>query len=452
MNAIVPHPESHQQFRRPVQLAALKELLCDSEIEIICGQLGHTWRHRELPPGTTVRSLVYRSLHPDKSIQALLADLAAAKEQTGSGVSDSAWCQARSRLPHELWPILIRRSSDRVVDLVGNQYLYRGRPVFIADGSTLSMPDTTELVEAFGYANTKHGLSRFPVARVTFIVRSGVEAILDYRLGAYRTSEDAQLRQMWDRIPKDAILILDKRFGSFYNLAKLSQGRVDVIVPLHQRRDAARLIAKGKSLGSNEWIVKFDLSPQSRKMYDDPSLPRYLAVRLIRVGFLKNGKRRQMWLVTTLLDSQEHPRARIIALYRSRWGIETRIGSVKTTLEMSVLRSKGPKAVRYEVAATVLAYNLAWTVIHQAARRTRTPADRISFAHSIKAILAFSTVLRNASGSERTALYHQMLDNIAGHTNLHRPGRVEPRLIKREVRRYGLLRMRRDKARELCLS
>ncbi len=185
-----------------------------------------------------------------------------------------------------------------------------------------------------------------------------------------------------------------------------------------------------------------------RKKYDDPSLPKQISVRLIRVRYRTGGKRKHMWLVTTLRDTQRYRRCEITALYRKRWGIETRIGSVKTTLEMDVLRSKGPQAARAEVAATVLAHNLTWTVIHQAAQHTDTPADRISFAGAIKTILSFSTSLRVTSGPQRADIYAYMLNHIASHTNPNRPGRCEPRQVKRDRRRYGFLKVPRQKARE----
>ncbi len=448
MNGIVTATTSHHVFDHPVQLAALQEHLSDVEIEAICRQLGHKWRDRDLPPGVTVRSLVYRSLNPDKSINAVLADLAAAGLYDALDVTDSAWCQARSRLPQELLDTLVHRSDKRLVAMTGQEYSCWGRPIYLGDGSTVSTEDTADLVEAFGYAETKHGPSRFPVARITVLARAGVEAIVAYRLDAYRTSEQAQLYDMWDRIPRNAILITDRKFGSFYVLAKLRRRRIDMIVPLHQRRDPGKLISRGKAIGKDQWIVTLDLSKQLRKRYNDPTLPKFLKVRLIRVRYRNGGKRMTLWLVTTLLDSQRYRRRDIVALYRKRWGIETRIGAIKTTLEMGILRSKSAAAVRLEVAATILAHNLTETVIQQAAKRTETSADRISFAGAIKTILAFSSRLQTAEGAARIRLYNRMLDHVAGNTNLYRPGRVEPRLVKRDSRRFGSLKIPRQQARE----
>lgn len=446
MYSIGKSTEDQQAFSQHIPFAALRELLTDAEIETICKQLGHIWRERLLPPAIMVRSLVYRNLHRNKSIKTLLADMAAADIQL-KAPTDAAWCQARSKLPQALWPKLIQRSEQRLVSLVDHQYLYCGRPVFLIDGSTVSMPDEPELVKTFGYANTKHGLSRFPVARLTFLVRAGVQAVCEYKIGHYRTSEDAQFNQMWPKIPNGSICIFDKKFCSFYNLAKLRQRRISVISPLHQKRDPYKLIKAGKRVGHNQWIVRLYLAPQLRKRYNDDSLPRYIRVRLIRAKFRRNGKLKQIWLVTTLLEPQRYSRSSIVKLYRQRWEIETRIGSLKTILQMNVLQSRKVKNVYSEVAATVLAHNLVWTVIHQAAQQTQTQADRISFLGAVRTILAFSFQFQTPNLYERHRAYTAMLRHIACQTNSYRPNRIEPRLIKRQTRKFGFLKVPRDKAR-----
>jgi hypothetical protein len=438
--------EDQQTFSQRIPLAAFGAVLTDEEIETICRQLGHVWRERRLPPALTVRSMVYRSLHRNQSIKTLLADMAAAEIECRAP-TDAAWCQARSKLPAALWPELIQPSVQRLVDFVGQRFLSWGRPVFLLDGSTVSMPDEPELVETFGYANTKHGLSRFPVARITFLVRAGVQAVCDYKMGPYRTGEDAQFHQMWPALPKGAICLFDRKFCSFYNLAKLRQRRIAVICPLHQKRDPYQLIQAGQRIGANQWRVRLDLAPQLRKRYQDDSLPRYVQVRLIRVTFRRNGQRKHLWLVTTLLDPQRYSRASIIKRYRQRWEIETRIGSLKTTLQMNVLPSKKVENVSSEVAATVLAHNLVWMLIHQTAQQTQRPADRISFLGAVRTVLAFSLPLQTSNPAERRKIYTAMLHHIASQTNTYRPDRIEPRLIKRQIRKFGFLKVPRDQAR-----
>ena len=445
--------KSHQKECNPtVQLAALAELLKDDEIELICRQLGHKWRDRIFTPAVTVRSMVHRALNPDKSIRSTLVDLAVLDNRLRQTPADASWCQARSRLPSELWPQLLQRSIKRLQQSQSGRCSYQKRPVYLIDGSTLSMPDSPELAQHFGYFCTKNGPSRFPVARLTLIILAGLDGVWDYRLDHFRTSEDAQLHQMWGNLPSGSICIFDRQFSSFYNLAKLQQRGIGTIVPLHQARDPQKLLSHGKPIGTNQWIVELNLRQQRHKKYNDPTLPKQLPVRLIRLPFLHHGKPKLTWLVTTLLNPNRYPQTDIMKLYRDRWGIETRLGELKTTLQMNILRSKGSQAACYEVASTILGYNLLRTVIHQAAKQNRVPADRISFATAIKMILAYSMSLRIANPTQRQSIYNQMLHDIARYCNPLRPGRVEPRRIKRNDGQYPYLSIPRDLARKKCLS
>lgn len=440
MQHIVSSAKSHQQICRSVQLAALDDLLADGEVEAICRSVKHRWRRRQLPPGPTVRSMVYRGLHPDQSIAAMLADLAAALGPDVAAPTDAAWCQARSRLPQAVLMNLITRRAGQCRRRFGAIHRWHGRWVFRGDGSTVSMPDEPALVKAFGYAKTRHGPSRFPVARITFIELAGLNVIWNYRLGRYTRSEEAQLYEMWDTLPTGCICLLDRKFCSFYNLAKLRQRRIDVVTPLNARRDPHKLIRQGRWLGKDQWRVPLKLAPQIRRQYDDPTLPKVLWVRLIRVRYRRGSKNKELWLVTTLMDPKKYPRAQVARLYRTRWNIEPRIGSLKTTLQMNVLRGKSPAAVRREVASIILGHNLVWMLIHESAAATLTPARDISFAGAVKTVVAFSPSLRHASPTDWPKVYGQMLLHIARQTNHHPFDRVEPRLIKREVARYAYLR------------
>ena len=452
MHGIDKSAGSHSGFPRGVQVAALQGLLSDDEIEFVCRHLGHTWRERVFTPSVTVRSMVHRALNPDKSIRSVLADLATTDNRLKQTPADASWCEARSRLPQQLWTELLRQSVQRLEGLTSGEFLYKGRQVFLIDGSTLSMPDTPKLIEHFGYSSCRHGSSRFPLGRITFIVLAGSNCVWDYRFDDYRTSEDAHLHQMWDRIPRGSICIFDRQFSSFYNLTKLLQRGVDSISRLHHHRDPCKLISQGRAIGHNQWLVWLDLVPHRRRKYNDPSLPQRVCVRLIRLELLRKGKPTQIWLVTTLLDAHCHSGQEIEELYRSRWEIETRIGELKTTLKMNVLRSKGAQAVCHDVAATILAYNLLWIVVHQAAKQEQAPVNRISFASAIKMVLAYSLPLRIARPRQRRRVYAQMLSDIARCRNPFRPGRVEPRSIKRNGRQYPWLTIPRALARERCLS
>jgi hypothetical protein len=173
---------------------------------------------------------------------------------------------------------------------------------------------------------------------------------------------------------------------------------------------------------------------------------------LIRVRFWRGCKRKELWLVTTLMDPVKYPALEVAELYRTRWYIEPRIGSLKTTLEMNVLRSKRVSTVRREVASILLGHNLVWMLMHESAQRTGTPAEDISFAGAVKTVLAYSGTPLQVPQPLRGRLRGKMLLQIARQTNHHPFDRIEPRLVKRELVRFAYLREPRWKARIKCLS
>jgi hypothetical protein len=70
----------------------------------------------------------------------------------------------------------------------------------------------------------------------------------------------------------------------------------------------------------------------------------------------------------------------------------------------------------------------------------------------VKIAVAFSKTLPLLPAAQRPAMRNKMLKLIAAHVNHHPFGRVEPRRIKRDRRRYPYLKEPRDLARAKCLT
>ena len=434
-----------------VQVSAFAPLLSDEEILAACAALGHRWRESPLPPPSVVRSMVYRGLHPDKSIRNVVEDLVAGEGMDGvAHMTESGWSQARSRLPEALLPDLVRLSAGRARERFGEGRRWRGREVCVVDGTTVSMPDQPALVEAFGYTQSKHGESRFPVARVAAWLDAGTHLINDYGVAPYRVSEVALFREVLGSLQRGGVWLGDDYFSSYVNFVLSMRAGVDWVTRLHHRRDGRRLAERGKRLGPDDWQVTLHLSGPTRREHPDLDLPPQITVRLIRVRYSHKGQCKSLWIVTSLLNPFLYSGQDIIDLYQCRWGIETHYNHLKTTLQMAVLRSHTPENIRSEIAAILLAHNLIWTLILEAVEGTDIPVDRISFAATVKSVLAFSPRLRAASPRKRVRLYQAMLERIARHRNPHRPGRHEPRMVKRDRKRYPTLRTSREEARNVA--
>ena len=432
-----------------LQVASIAPLLSDDEIVRICGALGHRWRRRLFTPAVTIHSLLYRALHPDKSILNSVKELAGCESvRKHCSATPGAWCQARDRLPDEVLPTLFRRLAERVRKHFEQKGLWYGRPACIVDGTTVSMPDEPILVKTFGRSMSKHGSSRFPLARLVAILQAGLNIVSDYCLAPCKVGEQPLFHQMLPRIPRRSVVVTDRHYCGYVNFILARRKGLDLVSRLHQRRDPNRLIQQGKPVGHEEWLVRLQLDNAHRRRYVGLNLPRFIRVRLIRYTYHFRKKKQVLYLLTTLLDAKAYPRKAIVALYRRRQGIETHYNHLKTTLAMAVLRSKNPRNIRGEMLAIMLAHNLVWTLMNEAAHRSSRNPERISFAGAVKVTLAFCAPLRMVDLRKRRKLYRQMLKEIARQRNRYRPNRHEPRLIKRDCNLYPMLRTSREEARK----
>ena len=83
-----------------------------------------------------------------------------------------------------------------------------------------------------------------------------------------------------------------------------------------------------------EWIDK--------KTFDE--LPNELTLREIKYNIVEKGKRtKEIILITTLLDAEVYTKEELADLYNIRWHAEIDLRSLKTVMEMDVLRCKSPE-------------------------------------------------------------------------------------------------------------
>jgi len=151
-----------------------------------------------------------------------------------------------------------------------------------------------------------------------------------------------------------------------------------------------------------------------------------------------------VWFVTSLLDPAAYPAKEIVELYARRRRIETLLGQFKVRLSADVLRSKTPDGVLKELAARMVALNVVRAIMLEAAAAHGQDPLTLSFAHALRAVLAFAPALATAPAWKLPAIYEAMLSEIAARRVPLRPGRLEPRAVRREKKHYPRLRVTRE--------
>jgi putative transposase len=225
----------------------------------------------------------------------------------------------------------------------------------------------------------------------------------------------------------------------------LSRG-IDVCARLHHQRHTD--FRRGKRLGKYdhliEWVKPAKPSWMSEETY--ASIPEKLVLREIRFNVCEPGVRVQtLTIVTTLTDPDEFSTEDLAQLYGFRWNSELDIRTIKQSLHLDHVRCKTPEMVRRELWTTLLGYNLIRTTAAGAAVLHGYLPRQISFTGTCQHVLASWMVLSTGMVDCETAqqFCRTLLRTIAQVVVANRPGRIEPRVIKRRRHRYPLMRQPR---------
>jgi hypothetical protein len=178
------------------------------------------------------------------------------------------------------------------------------------------------------------------------------------------------------------------------------------------------------------------------------ALPHTLTVRLLRHRAVKKGFRtKEFTLVTTLLDPGLYPARELLAAYLRRWRMEMCFDDLKTTLDMESLSCQSPPLAARELLCYLTAHNLLRWLMLQAAHHGHAPLERLSFKGTLDAFRQWSIAHVQLGGphkkSRRAQLWLHLLQTLAGDKVPQRPGRREPRAVKKRSKYPPLKKLRR---------
>jgi putative transposase len=378
---------------------------------------------------------------------AAVADMATYLLQTGqrppSG-DTGAYCRARAKLKLTALQRLVREVSGQLEDRVAAAWLWKGLHAKLVDGFTFTMPDTPENQAAFPQPHVQRPGVGFPLARACVVLSLATAGVCDLAVGPYegkQTGETALRRGLLATFAPNDVVVFDRYFCSFMKLALLSQRGVHVCARLHHcRRSDFR---RGRRLGPGDHLITWTRPQRPTWMSPEQygQMPETLTLREVQFDVTVPGRRVEtLTVITTLTDPQKYSRQDIADLYGFRWNAELDIRQIKQTLHLDHVRCKTPQMVRRELWVTLLAYNLIRKVIATAAAVHQKQPRQLGFTRACQSLLASWMLLATGACREVHTLYTTMLAHIAANEVANRPGRIEPRVLKRRRHRYLLMK------------
>lgn len=392
-------------------------------ISSLCKEFGLKGRKRLLTPEITIELFFLQILDGNTAINGII-------RFSKKVFTASAYCQARSKLPVELFKTLLAQMTKNQSAMK----TWLGRRLLLVDGSTFSMSDTAELMEHFGQPSGQKEGCGFPMAHFLAIMHAGSGLIQELLPGKLFTSDLTSFVKLHSSLKKADVVVGDRGFCSYVNFWLLIAREVDAVFRMHQRRKfsldnsgSKKSSIIRKKLGVDDQLVTW-FKPEkpplwmSQEQYKE--IPEQVILRELRYVVKQKGFRvEEIVIVTTLLNAESFSKEAIEEVYQQRWQIETNFGHLKTTMKMDVVRCKSVDGVLRELYGFAIIYNVLCSIMIQAADQIGCCIRRISFIDTIRWLLAAC----------RDKIELSIL------TNPLRPGRVEPRAIKRRPKPYDLL-------------
>jgi len=387
-----------------------------------------------------------------KEVVRKLQAYAILKSQPLPSISTSAYCQARKKLDQLSLETILKYTADQL-DFVSDKDYLNGRRVVVADGTGVSMPDTEENQLIWPQQKHQKPGCGFPQASICacFCLQTG--GLLSYEIGDKRSHELPMLRKQCDTFKIGDIFLGDKGFCSYYDIDKLEKSGVDSVVTVARRKPitASESI---KILGENDLLIQWDKPSKNQKSSYSESeweaLPKTLKLRQIKITVNEPGFRtRGFYIVTTLLDANKYPASDIADLYLRRWDVELNFRDIKTTMGMDILRCKSPDMVNKEILMYFIAYNCIRNLVSEVATKVNVAVRRISFKGSIQVFCHSGHLNQTQTNKKELAkLIKGLHESIANNIVPERPGRSEPRCVKRRPKPYQLMTSPRNEMRE----
>ena len=409
----------------------------------ICREAGDRWRCRgPLTRPRLIQLLILQMVEGNAALRRVARWASTPVHRlTKAGVA-----AARKRLPRFVLVALLRCLLERAPTHGGG--LWRGYRVYLMDGTGVSMPDTRPLAQFFGYpANQRPGLG-FPVAHLLHRFDADTGMLCETKVGPRPENDLKRLPELLAKVEPGSLLVGDRAFGCYLALALCNErGVAGVFRPQGQLQDsfhAKNPKAKRQTpptgrvlhvVSSRDHIVSYRRPKQrssvvSAEYFDQ--MPDEIQAREIELTVEAKGFRSvKIILITNIVDEEGCTADEIGALYLRRWQAEVNIRHLKQSLRMEVLKGRSVDIVLKEILLMGIVYNLVRLVMLEAARRKRIDPDRISFVDA-------RDWLRDSGDPD--GLSH--LEETPA-----RPGRIEPRAVKRRPKPQSLLSEPRDQAR-----
>lgn len=347
----------------------------------------------------------------------------------------SSLCEGRKRLGVEP----IRRLYELVVhplaQLDSPGGFYRGLHLVGIDATVMDVPDS-EANQIFGRSRGSRGEAAFPQVRKASLVELGTHVELAFAYGGWSQGEQTLARQLWDKLPKDSLLLMDRGFFSYEDWKALAE-RTKLLV----RIKGHQVLHPIQNLSDGSTLANIYRTSDDRLYHRRPIMVRVIEYTLDDPQRTGHGEVHRM--ITNLLDEREFPAMELVELYHERWEEELVFDEQKTHQDprraekAAQLRSETPMGVEQELYALSLGHFVIRSLMFLAAQSQKIDVDRLSFTGCFRILQCRLPECTSLEPIPRKRWFDGLLAEMAAEKIAPRRNRINPRVIKRKMSKWN---------------
>lgn len=402
-------------------ICKVKQFIMVDEVEgKYKNEAGDFTRNRKLPFKLLVLFML-RKLY--KSLALEISDFFKELAQPSSSITKSAFTQARQKLSPQFFQDLLQKFNQEFY--TDNQERVRelkSMRILAVDGSTLDLPYSPELAEAYGTLCNQHKDTPYIKGRVSIMHDLLNNMILDGVLQPFEEGEPVAALKHLDYCQTGDLVVYDRSYASFEMVYTHRQKGVLVLMRMkptfsNQLRDFAQ---------SDTDDITVLMKPGKNHPIKDKAYGKDAREEIRLVKFtLANGE--QALLLTTLLDRDEFPIDLLKQIYGMRWAVETRYDVLKNVLQVEYFSGHTQRAILQDFYICLFLMNMQTLLADELQEELKSRYNHRKFEYQVNLAVAIGhlkkSVVQLFISKEPDQVLTELKQSFLQHVEPIRPGR-----------------------------
>lgn len=290
-------------------------------------------------------------------------------------VSKAAFAKARMKLTYDTF-IDLNQHLIKEFYSIFKPHTWNGFRLLAIDGTTLTLPKVSEIIEYFGAWHGRQG-EPCPKARVSQLYDTLNRLTIKALIHPKSVGERQQAKDLFSDILPNSLLLLDRGYPAFWLFKLLCTQHIEFCSRISCKWKIVRKFIRS---GKQEKIIELLPGTGAKHCKELGLDAKPIKLRLIRVEL---GTGEMEVLITSLVDQNHYPYDIFSDLYHKRWPVEEDYKIMKSRMEIEAFTGQSVHSVRQDFYANVFAKNLVTVLSFPAQEQLDTSGVKEKHPHQV---------------------------------------------------------------------